>query len=141
MWARLPMVTTRGDGFADLIETSPLGITVPEQDVDALAEAIIKVLYDQDLRQRITDAIDPVRDQFAWSHALEPLTSFCAAPRFAPDRERASHGHVQRMPDPTAAAIRARHRGIGKGVRLARHYFVREGPRGLVRRVRHRLGL
>lgn len=141
LWARLPMVTTRGDGFAELIDSTPLGITVPEQDVDALAEAIIRVLYDEEVRGRVAEAIDEVRDGFAWSHALEPLTAFCAAPRLAPDRGRDAHRHVQRMPDPSADAIRARHHGIGKAARLASHYFVKEGPVGLVRRVRHRLGL
>ncbi|WP_374977432.1 glycosyltransferase [Microbacterium trichothecenolyticum] len=140
LWARLPMVTTRGDGFADLIDSSPLGVTVPEQDVDALAEGIIRVLYDQDLRATVASAIESVREEFSWSHALEPLTSFCAAPRTAPDRQRGSHAHVLRMPDPTADAIRARYRGLGKSARLASHYLVREGPRGLVRRVRFRLG-
>jgi glycosyltransferase involved in cell wall biosynthesis/GT2 family glycosyltransferase len=141
MWARLPMVTTRGDGFADIIDSSPLGITVPERDVDALADAIISVLYDDAVRASIADAMDEVRDQFAWNHALEPLTTFCAAPRFAPDRNRSAHGHVMRMPDPVAAAIRVRHRGVGKVARLANHYFVREGPFGLARRIRDRLGL
>lgn len=141
LWARLPMVTTRGDGFADLIDTSPLGITVPERDVDALADAIVAVLYDGEVRGRIADAIDDVRDKFAWNHALEPLTTFCAAPRLAPDRSRTSHGHVMRMPDPVAAAIRVRHRGVAKVARLASHYFVREGPVGLARRIRDRLGL
>jgi len=141
LWARLPMVTTRGDGFADLIDTSPLGITVPERDVDALADAIIAVLYDGEVRANIAAAIDEVRDQFAWNHALEPLTTFCAAPRFAPDRSRSTHGHVMRMPDPVAAAIRVRYRGVAKVRKLANHYFVREGPIGLARRIRERLGL
>ena len=141
MWARLPMVTTRGDGFADLIDTSPLGITVPERDVDALADAIISVLYDGAVRESIADAMDDVRDTFAWNHALEPLTTFCAAPRLAPDRSRNTHGHIMRMPDPVAASIRVRHRGVGKIARLANHYFVREGPFGLARRIRDRLGL
>ncbi len=141
LWARLPMVTTRGDGFADLIDASPLGITVPERDVDALAEAIIGVLYDDEVRERVAGAIDEVRDSFAWNHALEPLTAFCAAPRFAPDRGRKSHRHVMRMPDPVAESIRVRHHGIGKATRLAKHYMVAEGPVGLARRIRQRLGL
>lgn len=141
LWARLPMVTTRGDGFAELIDASPLGITVPEQDVDALAEAIIAVLYDTDVRASIAAAIDEVRDRFAWNHALEPLTSFCAAPRFAPDRDRGKHSHVLRIPDPAVEAIRGRNRGVGKAARLASHYFVHEGPLGLARRIRFRLGL
>lgn len=140
LWARLPMVTTRGDGFADLIEEAPLGVTVRERDVDALADAIVNVLYDDDFRATVADNIEPIRNRFTWTHALEPLTTFCASPVPAPDRAGMLDGHLLRTSDPAADAIRARYRGVRKAVRLARHYFVKEGPRGLVRRVRHRLG-
>jgi glycosyltransferase involved in cell wall biosynthesis len=70
LWARLPMVTTRGDGFADLIDETPLGIVVPERDVDVLADAIATVLYDEGFRAKISASIDSVRSRFAWSHAL-----------------------------------------------------------------------
>ncbi|MEN2738046.1 glycosyltransferase [Microbacterium sp. X-17] len=140
LWARLPMVTTRGDGFADLIDATPLGVTVPERDVAALADAIIRVLYDEELRTAVGENIESVRDRFTWTHALEPLTTFCASPRPAPDRDGLDGGHPLRMSDPAADAIRARYRGPRKAVRLAVYYLRTEGPRGLVRRARQRLG-
>ncbi|WP_204946689.1 glycosyltransferase family 4 protein [Microbacterium laevaniformans] len=141
LWAGLPMVTTAGDGFADLIQGSPLGVTVPERDVDALAAGIIKVLYDVEFRAEATEKIADVRQDFAWSRALAPLTAFCAAPRSAPDRIVSTHGRVLRMPDPAAEAIRSRHHGLGKYGRLSLLYLRREGVLGFVKRARFRLGV
>ena len=141
LWAELPMVTTRGDGFAELIENSPLGVTVPEKDVDALASAIIAVLYDEEFRTIAKHNIAEARQQFAWSRALAPLIDFCAAPRSAPDRGLSSHGRVLRMPDPIADSIRSRHRGFDKYVRLSALYLRREGVTGFVKRARFRLGI
>ncbi|MCK9913226.1 MULTISPECIES: glycosyltransferase [Microbacterium] len=139
LWARLPMVTTRGDGFADLIDAGPLGITVPERDVDALAEAIVRVLFDDQFRARARANIEPVRQAFSWTRALEPLTQFCAAPLPAADRNGLRDGHLLSVSDPAADAIRARYRGVRKAARLARHYYNREGLRGVARRIRARL--
>lgn len=140
LWARLPMVTTRGDGFADLIDETPLGIVVPERDVEALADAIVTVLYDEEFRESVATNIDSVRARFTWSQALEPLTAFCASPVPAPDRDGSSRTHLMRTSDPGADAIRARYRGPRKVVRLAGHYLRQEGPRGLLRRARKRFG-
>lgn len=141
LWARLPMVTTRGDGFADIISSAPLGRTVREKDVDALAAAIIDVLYDEALRQQVAENIEDVRNSFTWEHALEPLTTFCAAPRPAPDRDGLGEANLLRTSDPTADAIRARHHGVGRALRLSMLYFRREGMRGFVHRLRIRLGV
>lgn len=141
LWARLPIVATRGDGFAGMIDGAPLGVTVPERDVDALAEAIVRVLYDEEFRITAREQIDSAREQFAWSHALEPLTSFCAAPRAAPDRDRTRYGSWVRMPDPAADAIRGRYHGFRKYARLGTLYLRREGVSGFVRRARFRLGM
>lgn len=141
LWAGLPMVTTRGDGFAEQIENSPLGVTVPERDVDALAAAIIKVLYDEDFRRSASAEITRARDDYAWSRALEPLLAFCAAPRSAPDRDRSLHWHALRVPDPAAEAIRGRYHGLGKYARLGSLYLRREGIDGFVKRARFRIGV
>ena len=46
LWATLPTVTTNGDSLADLIERRGLGLTVPPEDVDALADALFTLLDD-----------------------------------------------------------------------------------------------
>ncbi|HMO96587.1 MAG TPA: hypothetical protein PKD27_10750, partial [Tepidiformaceae bacterium] len=46
--ARVPLVCTRGDVLAERVEDEPLGITVPERDVDAVVAAIERILDDHE---------------------------------------------------------------------------------------------
>src|SRR5205814_6983755 len=48
LWAGLPIVATGGDALADLIETKALGVTVPANDVEALEEALFRVIDDEE---------------------------------------------------------------------------------------------
>lgn len=125
LWAGLPMVVTRGDTFADLVEDEQLGATVPEGDVAALADAIDRLLYDEALHAAVAARVRDVAAGYHWSTTLAPLVAFVAAPRRAPDR-------------PTRSAAIGRPRRPSRGQRLlavARH----EGVGGIVRRLTLRL--
>ncbi len=49
LWAGLPIVATEGDTFGDLIRAEKLGVAVPDEDVDALVDALDLVLGDADV--------------------------------------------------------------------------------------------
>jgi hypothetical protein len=85
LWASLPIVATEGDTFGDLIAAEELGVTVPEEDVAALAAALERTLYDEEFAARCRANVDRVRDRYSWERALEPLLRFCREPRRAPD--------------------------------------------------------
>jgi GT2 family glycosyltransferase/glycosyltransferase involved in cell wall biosynthesis len=85
LWVGLPIVTTGGDSFADLIAARPLGLTVPAEDVDALEAALFTLLDDTELRARCSANSVSVADELRWSRVLAPLVEFCRAPRRAPD--------------------------------------------------------
>ena len=85
MWAALPVVATGGDGFAELIDREALGITVPPGDVEALEEALFRLLDDEELSSMCRKNLAAVRVRFAWPEVLEPLVRFCRFPRRAPD--------------------------------------------------------
>jgi len=85
LWAGLPMVVTEGDSFADLIETEGLGLTVPAQDVDALAAALDRVLFDDDFIAECQHNVARVREDFYWERTLATLVNFVANPRHAAD--------------------------------------------------------
>lgn len=85
VWAALPVVATDGDGFADLIEREALGITVPPGDVEALEEALFRLLDDEEMAALCRKNLAAVRVRFAWPDVLEPLVRFCLFPRRAPD--------------------------------------------------------
>lgn len=84
-WAGLPVVATGGDLLAEIIERAGVGLTVPPEDVDALEDALYRMLTDDDLRARARSGAEQVVDDFRWSRVLEPLVAFCRDPARAPD--------------------------------------------------------
>ncbi|MBN6046769.1 glycosyltransferase, partial [Citrobacter sp. ku-bf4] len=86
LWAGLPIVTTDGDSFGQLVAERGLGAAVPEQDVEALADAIERYLYDEEAVARAREQVAVVREEFRWSRTLAPLVEFCRAPRVAADK-------------------------------------------------------
>lgn len=86
LWAHLPIVTTRGDGFGDLVSAEGLGIAVRENDPDALAAALQTMLYDPEAIRSAKENVGRVRQEFTWDKALAPLVEFCRNPLPAPDR-------------------------------------------------------
>lgn len=85
LWTALPIVSTEGDTFARLIEEEHLGFTVPPENVDALANALETLLYDDAARQRAVACVEAVAERMRWASVLVPLTDFCSRPRRAPD--------------------------------------------------------
>ena len=137
LWTELPMVTTRGDSFAELIETAPLGVTVPERDVEALAAAIEKVLYDDEFRASAKAGLAAARGQFTWEQVLTPLAEFCADPRQAPDRPALGKTNLSTW---TKRATRLESLqmlppGVVRDLRLGLFYLRAEGARGLSKRL------
>ena len=85
LWASLPVVASAGDALADVVVASGAGTSVPAGDVDALADALVVMLEDDDQRERHAKSASAAAADFRWSQVLEPLVSFCRAPRRAPD--------------------------------------------------------
>ncbi len=85
LWAGLPMVVTDGDHFAELVRDEGLGIVVPAEDVDALADALEKVLFDEKFATKARANIERVREEYRWNVVLEPLVRFIADPHHAGD--------------------------------------------------------
>jgi len=88
LWANLPIVSTGGDSFGELVDRAGLGVKVAEGDVEGLAAALDAVLYDEDVAQRCRAAVARVRGDYTWPVALSALTRFCADPRRAADAGR-----------------------------------------------------
>jgi len=85
LWSSLPIVSTKGDYFAELIEREGLGRTVPAEDAEALAVALEQALYDEAFRSTTKSNLMRVRQQFFWDRVLEPLGRFVANARHSPD--------------------------------------------------------
>jgi glycosyltransferase involved in cell wall biosynthesis len=83
LWAGLPMVVTDGDHFADLIRAEGLGLVVDAEDVGQLADALERVLFDEEFAAEARENIARVRERYYWATALAPLVEFVAKPHHA----------------------------------------------------------
>lgn len=85
IWAGLPVIATAGDPTADLIVDHGLGRTIPPGRPDLLAEAILSMLADDGLRDRVTKNSQSVRAELTWSRVVDPIARFLNRAAFAPD--------------------------------------------------------
>ena len=132
LWAGLPIVTTDGDCFADLVRHERLGVVVPAEDPDALAQALDRTLYDEEFSAACRSRISVVRERFTWEVTLAPLVEFCRSPHPAADRLPAAGPLVRNEPLGAAGVLR-------RDLSLIREYLDNGGPVELVRRVAGRL--
>ncbi|MEV0678261.1 glycosyltransferase [Actinosynnema sp. NPDC050436] len=132
LWAGLPIVTTDGDSFADLVEREGLGVVVPSEDADALAAALEKVLYDEDFAAGCAERIAAVRERFTWEAVLAPLVDFCRHPRPAADRLPGVAPMVRNQP-------LGRKEKLQRDVRLVREYLNQGGATEVAKRATGRV--
>ncbi|MDQ1364340.1 MAG: hypothetical protein QOE57_382 [Acidimicrobiaceae bacterium] len=85
LWCGIPIVTTRGDFFAELVDREQLGYTVAAEDVEALEQALFQLLDDRELAAECRMRVDEVARRFTWPEVLQPLVDFCRHPSRAPD--------------------------------------------------------
>jgi glycosyltransferase involved in cell wall biosynthesis len=90
IWAELPIVCTRGDILAEMVEQRGLGITLPEGDVDAVVAALRRLLDDGEFYSACVANLRDVKRELAWEQTLAPLVGFCRDPRSVavPKRQR-----------------------------------------------------
>lgn len=78
-----PVVATDVGNFSEMVEDGKTGLIVPPKDANGLAEAIIRLLSDDELRQQMGEnAYQAVRDKFSWDDvARKTLTVYKEAIR------------------------------------------------------------
>ncbi|MGL4340368.1 MAG: glycosyltransferase [Rhodoglobus sp.] len=135
LWAELPMVVTAGDHFAELIDKHNLGIVVPAEDVDALAAALERALFDETFVTEVRNNIRRVRESYFWEETLAPLVDFITLPRHAGDSTSSSSGsaHI------TRPRRRRKRSGLRHDLGLVRHYLINGGPLVVFDKIRRRL--
>ncbi|MEV4319290.1 glycosyltransferase [Actinocrispum sp. NPDC049592] len=132
LWAGLPIVSTAGDSFADLVERERLGEVVPAEDPEALADALENVLYDAEFSKGCQDRIELVRERYTWDTVLAPLVEFCRNPRPAADRLTGTGPLRSARPLSAVASVR-------RDMALVKEYLNAGGPAELARRAGGRL--
>ena len=73
LWAGLPIISTEGDFFAELIKKDGLGIVVKPKDSKAIASAILSIIDDPSLTSQFKKNIAKIKPRFYWENILSPL--------------------------------------------------------------------
>ena len=142
LWTGLPIVSTEGDSFGDLVASSELGVAVPELDVDALSAALESVLYDDAAAASARANVEAVRSQFVWENALAPLVEFCRNPVKAADKMHVVSA-VAPAPRTSAASLITRRpprrHGLAHDIERAAFYLRHGGVDAVWSRVKRRV--
>lgn len=138
LWAELPVVVTEGDHFAELVAAESLGIVVPAEDVDKLADALERILFDSALIAEAKSNIRRVRERYYWHLTLAPLINFVANAQHSKDRR---FGTASQRPLISRAIRRNRHSGFRHDASRV-FFYLKSGGVGMVidkirRRLRH----
>lgn len=72
-WANLPIIATRGDTFAEIIEQKNLGRVVEYEDVDSLTSAILDLTSNTNEVSNIKNNIRDISLSYRWSEVVKPL--------------------------------------------------------------------
>lgn len=81
IWAALPIVCTRGDTLADLVEDRGLGKTVPPESPDDVAAAVLELTGTPGEIAGIRDAFSALQKEYSWDKVVRPLAEFCNSPQ------------------------------------------------------------
>jgi phosphatidylinositol alpha-mannosyltransferase len=73
-----PIIASAIDGFTSVLTDGIEGIAVPPRDADKLAEALFKLIRDEQLRQQMGDRGKPKAQQYDWSVLARRLLDFYA---------------------------------------------------------------
>ncbi len=99
IWAGLPMIMTHGDYISRLVKERDVGITVQQEDVDALAEAILNIRGAEPAKiEGYRRRLAQLAEEFRWDVIARPLDDYCLSPKLAADK---SHIRQTRRSAPT----------------------------------------
>lgn len=73
--AAVPVIATEKGFAAELVKEEGLGVVVPAEDVQAVSQAIRRLLTDDVFRSTCVMNLERVRPQYAWDVVTRPLTN------------------------------------------------------------------
>lgn len=95
LWAGLPILATEGDSLSRMVHEHSLGLTVPPEDVAALAQALKRLRNDRDLYATCKANVEALAPAMTWERSLAPIVEFCRNPRRAPDQVGSAYRYIQ----------------------------------------------
>ena len=97
LWAGLPIITTEGDYFADVVREEKCGEVVSQRNTQELASAIIKLLDKSNLENARKNSLR-LRENFRWNKVLKPVLEYCANPYKVKKNPLALKRHPRKTP-------------------------------------------
>jgi glycosyltransferase involved in cell wall biosynthesis len=73
IWAGLPVVCTKGDAVAEIVETYDLGVTVSPSSLNDLVQAIRHLSGEVRPKERRAEGFASARKVLGWSRVVGPL--------------------------------------------------------------------
>lgn len=73
MWAQLPIVATKGDSFAEIIEENNLGIVVDYNSSDSIANAFNYLYRNKEDYLKIQKNLRKISLEFHWENCVKPI--------------------------------------------------------------------
>lgn len=98
LWCGLPIISTRGDVFGDVLEHGQIGISVDYEDEDGWSRAIDSMMRDHKKGLNFQAASISYAEQYQWNRVVEPLVSLFATISPAEDRILVRN-HYKRLSD------------------------------------------
>lgn len=144
LWAGLPIVSTEGDSFGDLIVREGLGAAVPERNEQALVDSIVGLLYNDEATAVARANVSRARETFFWDRAMAPLVEFCRNPVKAADRGvvdktgKSKRGRNVSLVSRAEGVKSSNHTGIRRDFDRAAYYLKNGGPSAVLERFRAR---
>jgi glycosyltransferase involved in cell wall biosynthesis len=138
LWAGLPILTTAGDSFADLVERENLGRSVPECDKAALVAALEELLF-SDAAVAARENVHRVREDYTWERVLVPLLEFCRSPAVAADKAVLEPRQRRASGRPRQVERRPQRAGFMRDLARVRYYLQNGGPAAVVERLQARI--
>lgn len=117
LWARLPIICSDGDYFADLVRQRGLGWVVPPEDEDALTDAVRSFAQRGDDYEKMRARVGEVAATMTWSSVTRPLIAYFNHLSRAADLPRVDH-RIARQRTSGRGNLRAAWRLVDRGTRM-----------------------
>lgn len=88
LWCELPMVLTKGDFMAELVENNKLGYCHHEKNQIELADIILDLIDNEENLQLIKENIRILKESYRWEKVVQPIKLFCENPYIAKDKKK-----------------------------------------------------
>ncbi len=80
IWANIPIISTEGDFFSEIIKEKELGLVVKEKDPEGIANAILKLAEDKDYYKKCVKNLSEISKDYTWENVCRPLIRYCVDP-------------------------------------------------------------